>query len=235
MNQIMRCPFSSSKAFARQGRTVAGFSLVEILVVITIMALLVTIVASSASNILDEARVTSCKKNLNEIASNMILLKNANRERNKKGWPNKNGISFLLELTRHSEKQGGKHSLVSGKKTSIFICPGTDDINSTYEDDTPGSAYFELDSLDSYTISYAGRRQIDFPIEKDPAGDDAILAADDNEGRANHKFKTNYVTVDAVVDNVDIGDFLDDYPELLFLPVGADSPYEPFQKLSVDN
>ncbi|MHC4942955.1 MAG: type II secretion system protein [Planctomycetota bacterium] len=215
----------------RRGR---GFSLVEILVVITIMALLVTIVASSASNILDEARVTNCKKNLTEIANNMMLLKKSRRERGKKAWPKARGIRFLLELTRHSELQGGKHSLVSGKKTKIFICPGTDDISTTYEDSTPGSAYFDLDNLDSMTISYAGRNQIDFPLEKDPAGDDAILAADDNEGRANHKFKTNYVTADSVVDNVDISDFLDEFPELEYLPVGPDSPYEPFQKLSVD-
>lgn len=210
-----------------------GFSLIEILVVITIIGLLVTIVASRASNILDEARVTRCKNNLKEIASNMILLKNSLRERGRKPWPKARGIRFLLELTRHSEKQGGKHSYVSGKKTKIFICPGTDDINSTYEDSTPGSAYFDLENLDSTTISYAGRDQISYPLEKDPAGDDAIMAADDNEGRANHKFKTNYVTVDAVVDSVDIADFLDEFPELLYLPVGSDSPYEPFQKLSV--
>lgn len=215
-----------------QTRRCFGFSLIEILVVITIIGLLVTIVASRASNILDEARVTRCKNNLKEISSNMILLKNSRRERGKKAWPKATGIAFLLELTRHSDVQGGKHAFVAGKKTKIFICPGTDDINTDYEDSTPGSAYFDLENLDSTTISYAGRDQVHYPIEKDPAGDDAILAADDNEGRANHKFKTNYVTADAVVDSVDISDFLDEFPEMMYLPVGPDSPYEPFQRLS---
>lgn len=211
-----------------------GFSLVEILVVITIMALLVAIVASSATNILDNSRSTTCKQNLKDIAQNMILLKNTRKQRGKKAWPKEKGIRFILELTRHSEKQEGKHAMVAGRKTKIFICPGTDDVNITEEDPTPGSAYFDLENLDSFSISYAGRNQVDFPIEKDKMHDDALLAADDNEGRANHKTDTNFVTVDAVVDSVGIQDYLDENPELEWLPVGPDSPYEPFQKLLVD-
>ena len=98
-------------------------------------------------------------------------------------------------------------------------------------------SYRDKKILDSYTISYAGRNQVDFPLDKDTAKEDAIIAADDNEDRANHKFLTNYVTVGLAVDSVDFTDFLDDFPEieeLGYLPVGPDSPYEPFRKLQVD-
>jgi prepilin-type N-terminal cleavage/methylation domain-containing protein len=222
-----------SRFFARREK---GFSLVEILVVITIMALLVTLVATSASNILDKSRVTACQKNLKDIAQNMILMKNDRRQRGKKGWPKYKGIRFLLELTTGSANNP-RLAYISGQKSKIFICPGTDDINTAEENDTPGSAYFDLEDIDTYTISYAGRNQVDFPIDRDRLGDDAVLAADDNEGRANHKFTTNYVTVGPAVDAIDIRDYIDDFPELGelgYFPVGPDSPSEMLQKLLVD-
>jgi type II secretory pathway pseudopilin PulG len=210
--------------------------LVEILVVITIMALLVTLVATFATNLLDDAEVTACQSNLKEIAQNMILMKNDRRQRGKKGWPNYKGIRFLLELTKGSSVSK-KLAYISGQKAKIFICPGTNDVNITELDDTPGAAYYDLDNVDSYTISYAGRNQVDYPIDKDKLGDDAVLAADDNEGQANHKFNTNYVTVGPAVVTLDIRDFLDDFPELAeleYLPVGPDSPSDKLQKLLVD-
>lgn len=214
------------------GRGRRGFSLVEILVVITIMAFLVSLVAGFAPKLLDYAHRTACEKNLKDIAQYMILMKNDRRKRNKKGFPPYKGIRFLLQLT-----QGGKFAYVQGKNTKIFICPGTDDVNTLPEDDAPGAAYADLNNLDPGTISYAGRDNVKYPLDRDPAGDDAVLASDDNEGRANHKVNTNYVTVGATVDSLDIRDFIDQYPELEelgYLPVGPDSPVEELQKLLVD-
>ena len=236
MNDRIGIPGTGWEGRRASRRLKRGFSLVEILVVITIMALLVGLVATFATSMLDNARVTTCQKNLKEIAQHMILMKNDRRKRNKKGFPPYKGIRFLLELTRGSDR-GGKFSYLSGNATKVFICPGTDDVNTTPEDDTVGSAYFDLDNLDSLSISYAGRDQVKYPIEKDKRRDDAVLAADDNEGRANHKFHTNYVTIGPAVLSVDIRDFTDDYPELEelgYLPVGPDSPEEEFQKLLVD-
>jgi len=207
-----------------------GFSLVEILVVITIIGILVTLVASVSGTLLDESRSTACSSNLRDIGQQMLLMKTQNRKRGKKAWPKQKGIRFLLELT----KGGQKHGYVYGKATKVFICPGTDDVNTTDENSDSGSAYLDLNNLDSFSISYAGRNQVDFPIEKDKQKDDAILAADDNEGRPNHKFHTNYVTVGPMVDLVDIRDYIDEYPELEYITVGPDSEVEMFTKLMVD-
>jgi prepilin-type N-terminal cleavage/methylation domain-containing protein len=166
-----------SMPFRDSGRGTRGFSLVEILVVITIMALLVGLVASSASSILENANVTACQSNLKDIAQNMIIMKGDRRKKGKSGFPKAKGIRFLLELTK-----GGKFAYITGKKTKVFICPGTDDTNFMEGDDRPGSAYLDMDKLDSISISYAGRNQIDFPLERDRNGEDAVLAADDNEG-----------------------------------------------------
>ncbi len=198
-----------------------GFSLVEILVVITIMALLVGLVATNAFNFLDRGEVTTCKAQLKGIAENLELYK-----QRKHRWPQEKGIGFLLVLTR-----GGKHAMVKGHDAKCFLCPGTDDDNRAPGSNEWGSAYEDFDNLDSMTISYAGRDAINFKIRDD----EDILAADDNEGRKNHKFDTNYVTRNYSVDSVDIDSYLDEIGEDFdYLIVGPESPHEPFTKLLVD-
>jgi prepilin-type N-terminal cleavage/methylation domain-containing protein len=212
-------PGAANPQHARSG-SASGFSLVEILVVLTIMALLVGLVSNAAWNYLDKGEVTTCQHNLRQIAQNLELYK-----QRKGKWPKEQGIRFLLVLTK-----GGKHAMVNGKDTQIFICPGTDDDNRAAGSSEWGSAYDDFDNLDSFTISYAGRNAVDFKIRND----DDVLAADDNEERKNHRYATNFVTRNYNVDKVDIDQFLDEYPDLEWLPVGPDSPFEPFQCLQID-
>jgi len=198
----------------------AGFSLVEILVVITIMALLVGLVSTAAINFLDKGEVTACQSNLKQISENLELY----RQRMKK-WPKEQGIRFLLVLTRG----GTKHAMVAGRDCKVFICPGTDDDNRGI-DGQWGSAYEDWDNLDSTSISYAGRNLIDFKIRSDSD----VIAADDNEGRKNHRYATNYVTKNYSVDSVDILDFVEEYPDIDWITVGSESEYEPFRCLQID-
>ncbi len=197
----------------------SGFSLVEILVVITIMALLVGLVSNAAINFLDRGEVTTCMANLKQIAQDLELYK---QRRGK--WPQEKGVQFLLVLTK-----GGKHAMVSGRDSKMFLCPGTDDDNRAAGGDW-GSAYDDFDNIDSTTISYAGRNAIDYRVKYDTD----ILAADDNEDRKNHRYATNYVTKNYAVESLDILDFVEDDPDLEWLPVGPDSPYEPFHCLLLD-
>lgn len=204
----------------RSCRGDTGFSLVEILVVITIMALLVGLVSNAAINFLDKGEVTTCQSQLRQISQDLELY----RQRLKR-WPQEKGIAFLLVLTK-----GGQHAMVQGRDTKMFLCPGTDDDNRAPGSSEWGTAYEDYDNLDSMTISYAGRNVIDFKIRYDSD----VLAADDNEGRKNHRYATNYVTKNYSVDSVDIQEFLEEYPEMEWLTVGPDSPYEPFQCLQWD-
>ncbi len=202
---------------------ISGFSLVEILVVITIIGLLVTLVATQAPNILDSTRVTACKEQLKDIGMAMTLYQ---RDQTPKSFPRHNGIRFLLQLTAGK----GEAAYITEKNRKVFICPGTDDDNRAPDSDVLGSAYDNLDALDSFTISYAGRRNRESPARKD----DDILAADDNEERPNHRRHTNYLMKDGSIGEVNLLDFIDEYPDLEWLPVGVDSPHEPFQVLQVN-
>ena len=209
-----------SGRYDRYGIRTAGFSLVEILVVITIMALLVGLVSNAAINFLDKGKVTTCKANLKQISENLELY----RQRVKK-WPKLSGIQFLLVLTK-----GGKHAQVRGSDCKMFLCPGTDDDNRAPGSRDWGSAYEDFDNLDSMTISYAGRNAIDFKIRSD----EDVLAADDNEDRKNHRYETNFVTKNYTVESVDILEFVDEFPEMEWLIVGPDSPFERYQCLQID-
>lgn len=200
-------------------RNCSGFSLVEILVVITIMALLVGLVSNAAINFLDRGEVTTCMANLKQISENLELYK---QRRGK--WPQEKGIQFLLVLTK-----GGKHAMVAGRDTKMFLCPGTDDDNRAAGGDW-GSAYEDYDNIDSTTISYAGRNAVEYKVKYDTD----VLAADDNEDRKNHRYATNFVTKNYAVETLDILDFVEDDPDLDWLPVGPDSPYEPFHVLLID-
>jgi prepilin-type N-terminal cleavage/methylation domain-containing protein len=211
----------------RQGN--AGFSLIEILVVITIIGLLMTLGFGPVQNALEGGKVTKCRKHLADIGQSMLAFRD---QRNKGHWPRESGIRFLLTLHKAGE--------LSGRNSETFLCPGTPDINDLGPSGEPGSSYEDWENLDSSTISYAGRDQEGSPIK----GNDLsaiIIASDDNEGRPNHRFITNFVYGDGSTDTFDIkaGEGLElvtQYPEMEKegLPVGPDCPFERLRVLRVD-
>ena len=211
----------------RPGR--AGFSLIEILVVITIIGLLMTIGFGPVQNALESGRVTKCRKQLSDIGQSMLVYKD---QRNKGRWPKESGMRFLLKL-----HQAGQ---ITGRNSETFLCPGTDDVNDTGPSGEPGSSYEDWDALDSLTISYAGRDQDGYPIKGGDAST-VVIASDDNEGRANHRFSTNILYADGSTGTFDTKSeeglsALAGFPDVekTGLPVGPDSPYEPLQVLRVD-
>ncbi len=204
----------------------AGFSLVEILVVIAIIGLLGAIGTQVVLSAQEAGRVTKCQSNLGELAKTMSIYVET---RNKGRWPKEAGIRFLLALHRDDQ--------IRGKNSDLFLCPGTDDENDIGTG--PGSAYEDFENIDSATISYAGRDNINHRI-RSSALESMVIAADDNEFGPNHRTATNYAYADGSVfafdAQIDGGDLLEEYPEYAEdgIPVGPDSPVELFQPLSID-
>jgi len=223
-----RAVFASTPVSRTRGES--GFSLVEILVVITIIGLLMTFGFSAMQGAREASKVTKCKKNLSEIGQALLIYKD---QRNKGRWPREVGIRFLLTLHRHDQ--------ITGRSSELFLCPGTQDLNDLGPGTDMGSAYDDWEAITSDTISYAGRDAVAFPIR---GANDAeqVLAADDNEFGSNHLNGLNVLYGDGGVQMIDVkieyADVLADYPEFddpsVGIPVGTDSPIELLQVLRVD-
>ncbi|MHC5211656.1 MAG: type II secretion system protein [Planctomycetota bacterium] len=212
----------------RNERRQCGFSLIEILVVITIIGLLMTLAFGPVQNAMEAGRVTKCMANLRGMGQSMGIYV---AQRNKGRWPTESGMRFLLTLVKHKQ--------VTGKNTDMFLCPGTTDRNDLGPSGEDGSSYEEWENLDSAAISYAGRDQDGYPIRGSDESE-IVIASDDNEFGPNHKTITNYLFADGSVLSFDIeidgAEMLEEYPEFetLGLPIGPDCPFEPLQVLRVD-
>ncbi|GEM_PF-1045479 len=209
-------------------RAVAGFSLVEFLVVITLIGLLMTYGFSTMQAARELSGESKCQDNMQQIGSAMLLFKDM---RNKSRWPRESGMRFLLKLHQVGE--------VTGRAADIFICPGTQDFNDGGASGEPGSSYEDWDALNSADISYAGRDVDAYPLR---GGKDAdfVIAADDNEFGNNHSKVINVLYGDGSVQPwnlfMDGAEILSAYPEMQDsgVPVGAESPVELLQVLRVD-
>ncbi|MED5330330.1 MAG: type II secretion system protein [Planctomycetota bacterium] len=209
-------------------RKSAGFSLIEILVVIAIIGMLVGIGTAAVQNAMESGRVTKCQANLREISQAMTMYVQRNRNR----WPrDETGIRFLLLLYNHRQ--------ISGKNAEVFLCPGTGDFNDLGASGETGSSYDDWENIDSADISYAGRDMESYPI-RGGSMEEMIIASDDNEFGPNHKAVTNYAFADGSVHSYDLfldgGDLLEQYPELEDegVQIGSGSPVERFQVLRID-
>lgn len=208
-----------------------GFTLVEILVVITIIAALMALAVPVYQNAQDNANSTACKNNLRQMAMSLGVFKN---NRNKGRWPKERGIKFLLTLVKYGE--------IAEKDMKVFLCPGTEDDNVALDQPggRPGSAYADWDDLNPMTISYAGRDNVEFPINKNKENEE-VIAADDNDPvqhpDGNHRTTTNFVYADATPASFDVKEAIDRGLDLMGRPcitVGPDSQFEELQKLILD-
>ncbi|RKY21674.1 MAG: hypothetical protein DRQ55_03610 [Planctomycetota bacterium] len=209
-------------------RSQLGFSLVEILVVITLIGLLMTFGFNAMQSARDNGNTIKCADNLRQIGSQLLLFKD---QRNKGRWPNEVGMRFLLSLHKFRE--------TTGRQNDVFTCPGTQDRNDLGADGEMGSSYDDWDNISSADISYAGRDAVAYPI-RGKSESEQVLAADDNEFGPNHQKVINVLYGDGSVQAYDVfidgADVLAAYPEYeeLGIPVGPDSPVELFQVLRID-
>ncbi len=161
---------------ARPTGNEAGFTLVEILVVITIIAALIGIVAAIIPQAQQASRKVQCANNLHNIGAMLV------QRQTGKGLGSRGGAAMLLNVY--------KLGMIRKGDEKVFICPG--DAQGRMQD--PSDPEFakrydtlDLDNIDPILTSYAGRDRKNYPIKAD-AREKQAWAADcqGDDGRTAH-------------------------------------------------
>jgi prepilin-type N-terminal cleavage/methylation domain-containing protein len=201
-------------------KSVSGFTLIEILVVVAIIGVLLTILLPRIVGVSDQANVTACQVLMKDQFTELTLYKERFGH-----YPTQSGFRFLGELWKTGQIDNDE------KEVKLFMCPGDKDIaQRTYDEAVGKKAVFEAlnhyDTLTSEYVSYACRNQKDYKIDfSKPTAQ--LLVSDDDEDAPNHRFKINCLYLNGAVDSVDITEF----PDKVF-KVGPDSALEKFRVLS---
>ncbi|HBG26526.1 MAG: hypothetical protein A2Y10_01015 [Planctomycetes bacterium GWF2_41_51] len=126
--------YSSTVRTHRTGKSVSGFTLVELLVVISIIAILLAVLMPALGRARDQAKISLCKSNLKQLAMAHVMYLN---ESNYKGLTSGNksgsgGAAFwmtqlapYLEQNKINKGQGASNVQDMTKQMKILRCPST--------------------------------------------------------------------------------------------------------------
>ena len=208
----------------------AGFTLIELLAVILIIGILMTFLVPRIIGAVDQAKVTACKANMNEIFKGMIEYHSKYRR-----LPRHSGVRFFASLVRDEVFEAEESDV------RRLTCPAVElSFLEGGQTDVPLEEWFirdNFDLLDGYWSAYAGRDLDNYPLKKFPAGNSEVLVADDNQDGMNHETTTVVLLGGGTVTTYELVLLKDDGtidPEEEILIVGPDSPVEKLQKLSLD-
>jgi prepilin-type N-terminal cleavage/methylation domain-containing protein len=137
-------------------RAEKGFTLVEILVVITIIAALISIVAAVIPKAAAANRKVNCANNLRQIGGMLV------ERQTGKGLGTRGGAAMLLQTYTLGMIRKGDEK--------VFLCPGDIIIRGQNIDDQDFRKRYEsidLNQIDPLVISYAGRNRKMHPLRPD--------------------------------------------------------------------
>jgi prepilin-type N-terminal cleavage/methylation domain-containing protein len=216
----------SSSALRRVRPLRAAFTLVELLAVIAIISILMAFLLPKIPEMIDAAKVTACKKNLQEIYKGIGIYEiKYNR------LPNKPGVRFFSTLISRGALENTKTSAMK------LTCPAPD-IGSLagISDIEPELWFADAEAIDGTFSSYAGRDTDQYPLKR-MTGKEPLVADDNDDGVGNHMTTTNVLYGDGAVNTFELALEIENGnvdPEAEFIIVGPDSNIEDLQKFSLD-
>ena len=165
-------------------RRVGGFSFIEILVVMSIIAVLTSMVVVMVPMILEQGRITQSKDNVRTIITFMIARRTS---RSNAGWPPYNGKNFVLDVVAT-----GQLDARNPQNLEVLFSPG--DVlcrldlvdEAEWANVTPKALKNGLDC--SRLTSYAGRSNAERHglITPDQEKRGVMILCDDDEGPLHH-------------------------------------------------
>ncbi len=213
----------------QRGARRAGFTLIELLAVILIIGVLMTFLIPKIPEAIDQAKVTACRANMNEIYKGMLSFMNDHGRLPRRKY---SGVRFFASLINSGTWENTESS---AKK---LTCPGVDVGFLTIGDLPPEEWFADIDLVDGGFSTYAGRDTQSFPLRGLKSGKEALVA-DDNDGgeEMNHRTATNVLFADGSVKGIQLLEMWEEGlldKEDWILPVGPESPVEALQKLTLD-
>ncbi|MFN0207050.1 MAG: type II secretion system protein [Planctomycetota bacterium] len=196
----MNMPFRLTK---RAGSILSkGFTLIELLAVMAIIAILAAALVPQIPKWIDQANVTACSSNMQDLYRNFTLYK---ARMSHKDWPNESGIRFFMALWKSDPSS---HDDTFAKR---FTCPGVKPrLLTGLTSDKPAEWFNDWDALDSNCTAYAGRDLAKFPNLDTRSGNEAIvaddneLAMDEKDPIPNHLYSTVVLYADGSVRPIEV-------------------------------
>jgi prepilin-type N-terminal cleavage/methylation domain-containing protein len=206
----------------------AGFTLIELLAVILIISILMVFLLPKIPEAIDQARVTACKKNLQEIYGGLMIYESKHKDLPKEGGAKFIGALISSGVWNNTKDRAESLSCPAIKKNSL----------TGLSDPDPTEWFKHLDTVDGTCTAYAARDVKQFPLRRFPDGSGKdVLVADDNDPKMNHRTTTCALLDSGVVTTYELselrekGILSEDEEDLI---VGPDSPLPELQKLSLD-
>jgi len=206
----------------------AGFTLIELLAVILIISILMVFLLPKIPEAIDQARVTACKKNLQEIYGGFVMYETKHKDLPKEGGAKFIGALISSGVWNNTKDRAESLSCPAIKKSALSGLSAED----------PTDWFKHLDGVDGTYTAYAGRDVKRYPLRRFPDGSGKeVLVADDNDPELNHRTTTLALLDSAVVSTYELGELREKGiigPDDEHLVVGPDSPIEELRKLSLD-
>jgi prepilin-type N-terminal cleavage/methylation domain-containing protein len=203
----------------------AGFTLIEILVVLTIIAAIIGIAVPIYTSVQDNKNVTLCKTRLKSIGGSMELF-----YQRRKFYPKtSSGLQFLLAPLKIEVIDKTEKAI-----TNTYICPGDDDARGAIAGNVM-EAYADLDNIEPDVVSYAGRNTKEFPLKRKHAGKE-VIACDAGGADGSvfiHRSKVNILFLDQSVSDLDVLDLPEGKEENFGVGTNAPPPPENRQELDL--
>jgi prepilin-type processing-associated H-X9-DG protein len=144
----------------------------------------------------DVKNVTLCKSNLFSLGVAFQMY-----QQRFKSYPRtRSGCAFLLAPLKRGLFERSEETILS-----TYVCPG-DDIALQILGEDVLEAYGDLANIDPAVISYAGRNTVDFPLDREKAGQEPIAcdAGGTNGDLLNHRGRINVLFLDGHLESLDV-------------------------------